>query len=153
MVTTLRGKRLRAAPVSKDKVLEWVSAALFVTQLVHLTWMTTYVVPVHLGHRPLWSPPSAPLALADYLELPAIAATSILYIRTRQWRMLLLVDVQLFHIYWITDSIILSHASLNPVLAWAAILVDYLELPVIVDTIRRALRGLRLPEPAADGRR
>jgi hypothetical protein len=148
MVTTLRRKQQRAASIDKDKLLEWLSAALFVTQLVHLTWMTTYVVPVHLGHRPLWSPPSAPLALADYLELPAIAATSILYIRTKQWRMLLLVDVQLFHIWWITDAVILSHATLNPVLAWAAILVDYLELPVIVDTIRRALSGLRLPRAA-----
>ena len=56
-----------------------------------------------------------------YLLRSWLAATSILYIRTKQWRMLLLVDVQLFHIYWITDAIILSHASLNPVLAWAAI--------------------------------
>src|ERR671914_22550 len=86
MATTLWRKRLRAAMVDKDKLLEWLSAGLFLTQLVHLTWMTTYVVPVHLGSHPLWSPPAAPLALADYLELPAIAAASILYIRTRQWR-------------------------------------------------------------------
>jgi hypothetical protein len=134
--------------MTKDKLLERLSAVLFVTQLVHLTWMTTYVIPVHLGYHPLWSPPAAPLALADYLELPAIATTSILYIRTRQWRMLFLVDVQLFHIYWITDEIILSHGILNPLLAWAAILVDYLELPVIFDTIRRAIRSLGPVEPA-----
>jgi hypothetical protein len=138
---------------NKDNLLEWLSAGLFLTQLVHLTWMTTYAVPVHLGHHPLWSPPAAPLAMADYLELPAIAAASILYIRTRQWRMLLLVDVQLLHIYWITDAIILSRAGLNPVLAWGAILVDYLELPVIVDTIRRAVGGLRLPQPVASDHR
>jgi hypothetical protein len=138
--------------MTKDKLLERLSAVLFVTQLIHLTWMTTYVVPVHLGFHPIWSPASAPLALADYLELPAIVTTSILYIRTRQWRMLFLVDVQLFHIYWITDEIILSHSTLNPILAWAAILVDYLELPVIFDTIRRALRGLASPEPATSER-
>jgi hypothetical protein len=126
--------------VTKDKLLERLSAVLFLTQLIHLTWMTTYVVPVHLGDHPIWSPPAAPLALADYLEIPAIVTTSILYLRTRQWRMLLLVDVQLLHIWWITDEIILSHAGLNPFLAWGAILIDYLELPVIVDTIRRALR-------------
>ena len=135
--------------MTKDKLLERLSAVLFVTQLIHLTWMTTYVVPVHLGYHPIWSPPTAPLALADYLELPAILTTSILYIRTRQWRMLFLVDVQLFHIYWITDEIILSHTTLNPILAWAAILVDYLELPVIFDTIRRALRGLASVQPTA----
>jgi hypothetical protein len=34
------------------------------------------------------------------------------------------------------------------VLAWIAILIDYLELPVIVDTIRRAARGfLKQPAP------
>lgn len=134
--------------MSKDKLLERLSAVLFLTQLIHLTWMTTYVVPVHLGYHPIWSPPPAPVALADYLELPAIVTTSILYIRTRQWRMLFLVDVQLFHIYWITDEIILSQSTLNPFLAWAAILVDYLELPVVVDTIRRALRGLESREVA-----
>ena len=134
--------------MNKDKLLERLSAVLFLTQLIHLTWMTTYVVPVHMGFHPIWNPPSAPLALADYLELPAILTTSILYIRTRQWKLLFLVDGQLFHIYWITDEIILSRSTLNPVLAWAAIMVDYLELPVIFDTIRRALRGLVRTEPA-----
>jgi hypothetical protein len=62
--------------------------------------------------------------------------------------MLLLVDVQLFHIFWITDEMILERNTLDPVLAWVAIAIDYLELPVIVDTIRRALRGLRRSEPA-----
>jgi hypothetical protein len=128
--------------MNKDTLLERLAAALFVTQLIHLMWMTTYVIPIHLGNDPIWSPPAAPLAIADYLELPAIVTTSLLYIRTRQWRMLFLVDVQLFHIFWITDEIILSRSTLSPLLAWAAVLVDYLELPVIVDTLRRALRGL-----------
>jgi hypothetical protein len=135
--------------MNKRKVLERLAAALFVTQLIHLLWMTTYVIPVHLGHQPLWSPPAAPLAIADWFEIPAIVTTSILYVRTRQWRMLFLVNVQLFHIFWITDEIILSRGTLNPALAWVAILVDYLELPVIVDTIRRALRGLGEPKRPA----
>jgi hypothetical protein len=136
---------------TKDRLLERLSALLFVTQLVHLVWMTTYVIPLHLGFHPLWSPPAAPLAIADYFELPAIITTSLLYIRTRQWRLLLLVDVQLLHIYWITDEIILTRSTLSPLLAWGAILIDYLELPVIFDTIRRALGGAAEREAATTG--
>jgi hypothetical protein len=125
---------------SKARVLEALSAALFLTQIVHLIWMSTYVVPIHLGRTSLWSPPQAPLALADYLELPAILATSLLYTRTRNFRMLLLVNLQLFHIFWITDEFILDRGSLNPVLAWIAIGIDYLEVPVIIDTLARVVR-------------
>jgi hypothetical protein len=135
-------------PTSKDLWLERLSAVLFFTQIVHLIWMTTYVIPIQLGSSPIWSPPEAPLALADYLELPAIIATSVLYIRTKNWKMLFLVNVQLFHIFWITDEFVLDRGTLVPVLAWIAILIDYLELPVIVDTIRRAARGfLKQPAP------
>ncbi|HEX2053216.1 MAG TPA: hypothetical protein VHJ78_05735 [Actinomycetota bacterium] len=126
---------------TRDKWLERLSAVLFFTQIVHLVWMTTYVIPLQLGSSPIWSPPEAPLALADYLELPAIIATSALYIRTRNWTMLLLVNVQLFHIFWITDEFVLERGTLNPIAAWIAILIDYLELPVIIDTIRRAVIG------------
>lgn len=136
-------------PTSKDLWLERLSAVLFVTQIVHLIWMTTYVIPIQLGSSPIWSPPEAPLALADYLELPAIIATSVLYIRTKNWKMLFLVNVQLFHIFWITDEFVLDRGTLVPVLAWIAILIDYLELPVIVDTIRRAVRGF-MKQPAVE---
>jgi hypothetical protein len=136
-------------PSSKDLWLERLSAILFITQIVHLIWMTTYVVPLQLGSSPLWSPPEAPLALADYLELPAIVATSILYVRTKNWKMLFLVNVQLFHIFWITDEFVLDRGTLVPVLAWIAILIDYLELPVIFDTVRRAVRGL-VKRPATE---
>ena len=136
---------------SNDKWLERLSAVLFFTQIAHLVWMTTYVIPLQIGASPLWEPPEAPLALADYLELPAIIATSVLYIRTRNWKMLFLVNVQLFHIFWITDEFVLDRGTLNPVAAWIAIFIDYLELPVIVDTIRRAARGyFASPAPAAD---
>ena len=122
-----------------EPYLEGLSALLFLTQIVHLVWMTTYVVPVKIWGISLWSPPEAPLAFADYLELPAIFTASILYLRTRDWKMLFLVNVQLLHIYWITDEIILNRNTLYPILAWAAIMIDYLEIPVIIDTSRRFL--------------
>ncbi len=136
-------------PTSRDLWLERLSALLFFTQIIHLIWMTTYVIPIQLGSSPIWSPPEAPLALADYLELPAIIATSVLYSRTKNWKMLFLVNVQLFHIFWITDEFVLDRGTLVPVLAWIAILIDYLELPVIIDTIRRAVRGFT-KQPAAE---
>jgi hypothetical protein len=137
---------------SRQRFLEVLSAALFLTQLIHLTWMSTYVVPIRLWGTSLWSPPSTPLALADYLELPAIVATSLLYIRTRNWKMLVLVNLQLFHLFWITDEFVLERGSLNPLLAWVAITIDYLELPVIFDTLGRAIRstvGRRESVPAS----
>lgn len=122
-----------------ERFLEALAALLFLTQVVHLVWMSTNVVPVRIWGYALWSPPEAPLALADYLELPAIFATSLLYIRRRNWLLLFLVGVQLLHIYWITDEIILNRRTLNPIIAWAAVLIDYLEVPVIIDTTRRVV--------------
>lgn len=137
----MESKAQQAPPESEDKLLERFSAALFITQLVHLTWMTTYVIPIQLGNPPWWSPPEAPLALADYLEIPAIVSATVLYLRTKNWRMLFLVNIQLFHIFWITDEFVLERGTLNPVMAWIAIFIDYLELPVIFDTIKRSVKG------------
>lgn len=128
-------------PESRDKLLERFSALLFLTQIVHLIWMTTYVIPIQLGMAPWWSPPETPLALADYLEIPAIVSATVLYLRTKDWKMLLLVNVQLFHIFWITDEFVLERGTLNPLMAWTAIFIDYLELPVIYDTIKRSIKG------------
>lgn len=126
---------------SPDKLLERFSALLFLTQIVHLVWMSTYVIPIQMGSAPWWSPPETPLALADYLEIPAIISATLLYVRTKDWKMLLLVNVQLLHIFWITDEFVLERGILNPVLAWTAILIDYLELPVIYDTIKRSVKS------------
>ena len=58
----------------------------------------------------------------------------------------LLLAVQIFHIFWITDEVVYetffgpSTAVQLPYLAaWAAILVDYLELPVIADLFYRTI--------------
>ncbi len=54
------------------KKLERLSGVLFFIQIVHLVWMGTYVIPIQLGNPPVWSPPTLPLVVADYLEIPAI---------------------------------------------------------------------------------
>jgi hypothetical protein len=134
------GSAPRASEPATQPFLEALSALFFLTQVVHLVWMSTYVIPTKLWGSAWWSPPEAPLALADYLELPAIFTTTVLYLRTRNWRMLFLVNIQLLHIFWITDEIILNRNTLNPVLAWMAVMIDYLEIPVIVDTTRKFVR-------------
>ncbi|MDP4000445.1 MAG: hypothetical protein Q8Q11_03425 [bacterium] len=137
-----------------------VSALLFLTQLVHLYWLSAHVV----AHRlvgasywlldPFWS---AALSAADYLEIPAIITTSILYVvilrRKFSWKRLLIligINLQWLHMYWITDEIVLSSLGLGEAgttmpawLAWIAIGIDYLELPAIFDTTREAIREFR----------
>jgi hypothetical protein len=56
---------------------------------------------------------------------------------------------QWLHIFWITDQYVSNElagraavSSLPAWLAWVAILIDYLELPVIYDTFRRAAAAL-----------
>jgi len=75
--------------------------------------------------------------------------------RGLSWKPLLLLlflNSQWLHIFWITDEYVAGELSagsaLPPFLAWVAILIDYLELPVIFDTLKRlatAVRQRRLP--------
>lgn len=137
-----------------------VAAGLFAIQLVHLYWLSANVVAAEaLGTSffdpsPFWE---TLIALADYLEIPAIAATSVLYInefrKSRSIKplwFLFFINSQWLHIYWITDEVVLENltgsarGTLLPVwLAWLAIVIDYLELPVIFDTMRRFITGKR----------
>lgn len=110
------------------------------------------------------------IIIVDYAEIPAILSTSVVYIneirtRTRTSNLayhipwlrpvvfLLLINSQWLHLFWITDEFIVSRFvthGLNsatttylPVwLAWIAIFIDYLELPVIFDTVRKTLRSV-----------
>jgi len=55
------------------------------------------------------------------------------------------------HLFWITDEFVIEQfarmgerATLLPLwLAWLAIAIDYLELPVIYDTIRNFSKSLK----------
>jgi len=78
--------------------------------------------------------------------------TSLIYYRSfrkkankKDFLYLVLLNLQWFHIFWITDEVVLETfnppgfiVNWNVGLAWIAIMVDYLELPVIVETLRRA---------------
>ncbi|TSC58435.1 MAG: Uncharacterized protein Greene041619_659 [Candidatus Peregrinibacteria bacterium Greene0416_19] len=134
-----------------------VAAALFALQLVHLTWLTLdVVVPRLLDWHPFAPPPYWELLIVavDYTEIPAIIGTSLVYLydlrRSFHWKgiaFLLFLNIQWLHLFWITDEFVVNAFEGNPGtvlplwLAWVAIVIDYLELPVIVDTFRRVVRG------------
>jgi hypothetical protein len=133
-----------------------LTAGLFLLQLVHLFWLTTHAVWHRLFGYSLFNPGEIYeliIIFVDYTEIPALLATSLLYVNElrKQWYWknfwyLLLINSQWLHLFWITDEFVIEqfmgHSTvILPVwLAWVAILIDYLELPVIYDTIKKFLR-------------
>lgn len=162
-----------------------IATILFSWQLVHLVWLTTDVVFVHLlGTRPILTSSVAQLllALVDYTEIPALITTSLVYInqlrkisppttlrkspstntrstsevvpttshnRGRAIRNLILLNSQWFHLFWITDEFVVGHFAqghtslLTGWVAYLAIFIDYLELPVMAETLKHFWAGLR----------
>jgi hypothetical protein len=133
-----------------------ISAALFTTQIVHLIWLTGNAVTPRLFDFQFFNVDGAAqilIAVVDYLEIPAIVSTSLLYILDLRkgivWKSLLMlffINSQWLHLFWITDEVVVATltnaAQTWPVwLAWVAILIDYLELPVIYDTLRQFFSG------------
>lgn len=138
-----------------------LTALLFLLQLVHLYWMTTNVVFFRAFGHAFWDPSpfwNTFIALVDYTEIPAIITSSIFYIyqyrrgEVSHWRSILflvLINSQWLHLFWITDEIIYAQftgtaAITIPVwLSWIAIFIDYLEIPVMIDTVVKSINLLR----------
>jgi len=143
------------------KVIAPLTALLFLLQLVHLYWMTTNIVFFRLFGHPFWDPNkfwNTIIALVDYTEIPAIISSSIFYIHQyktefgMKWRsifFLFLINSQWIHLFWITDEVIYAQIAgtaafiIPSWLSWPAIMIDYLELPVMYDTIKKAILSLR----------
>ncbi len=145
-----------------------VASGLFVLQVIHLVW---------LGGQPLWTKVfGEPLftlhgaaqwaiVLVDYTEIPALLSVSLVYVhelrRGFAWRpivFLALLNSQWLHLFWITDEFVVTtnqsqDTSLPAWLAYVAILIDYLELPVMADTIRKAVVSVRSDGARSLGRR
>jgi hypothetical protein len=136
-----------------------IAAFLFVLQVVHLYWLTTDVVVARLTGES-WFSPSGPLRffilVVDYTEIPALISVSLIYINELRkgwnWKsvlFLLFLNSQWLHIFWITDEFVVQEFSGMPgvglpvALAWVAIGIDYLELPVIVDTFKKFVVAVR----------
>lgn len=134
-----------------------IAATLFALQIVHLVWLGGEVVAERAFGDPLFhigGPAKYLLVLVDWTEIPAIVSVTVVYLyelRQRfRWRtvgLLGVLNVQYLHIFWITDSLVVrdtaQSSALPNWLAWVAIMIDYLELPVIFDTSRRVIRALR----------
>lgn len=137
-----------------------IAALLFTLQLVHLYWLTADVVAQRLVGESYFSPDGAfyyAILIIDYTELPALVSVSLIYINELRkgwsWKaflFLLFLNSQWLHIFWITDEFIVSEfsgdtsgSSLPGWLAWLAILIDYFELPVIYDTLKKFIISIR----------
>lgn len=138
-----------------------LAAGLFLLQIFHLFWLFGEVVTAKLFGAPLFSLhglPKAVIILIDYTEIPALLSTSLIYINELRkkfnWKSLLyllFLNSQWLHLFWITDEFVLealihNEKILLPLwLAWVAILIDFLELPVIYDTIKKFLKSYFSP--------
>lgn len=137
-----------------------IAAFLFLIQLIHLYWLTTDVVLYDLigqkffGLSGVWE---TVILVVDYTEIPALITTSLVYLNALRKKFtlksilyLVFLNSQWLHIFWITDEFVLEHItqhSQNTVLpiwlAWLAISIDYLELPVIYDTFAKLLEAFK----------
>ncbi len=137
-----------------------ISAGLFTIQLIHLYWLTTVVVFLKLFGRSFFNPSptfETVMTFVDYTEIPAIIATSVLYINEMRIRFnfksllfLVFLNSQWLHMFWITDEFVIQKFSggtagidLPTWFAWTAIMIDYLELPVIYDTLKKFFTPLK----------
>lgn len=124
-----------------------LATVLFSLQILHLFWLLTHVIFIRVGFGDLFAPFSflnLPLILIDYTEIPALITTSLVYIneirlknKFKPWLYLFLLNVQWIHILWITDEFLLENIYFTGILWWLAVLIDYMELPVIIDTTKR----------------
>lgn len=131
-------------------------------QLVHLYWLTADVVIRRItGDSAVALQQSGPLLLffvaIDYIEIPALIAGLTYYSLSlykhqkgsaKNALLLAMLAVQVFHIFWLTDEVAYDiffgdgspangAVKIPYYAAWIAILIDYLELPVIADLFYR----------------
>jgi hypothetical protein len=127
-------------------------------QVLHLYWLTADVVLKMIAGDSYFglSYSLLPLfVLVDYIEIPALISGITFYSfslmkNTRANRdvvvntiFLSLLVAQIIHIFWITDEVVYESffggdlVTFPIYLAWVAILIDYLEIPVMVDLFRR----------------
>ena len=134
-----------------------VAFVLISLQLVHLYWLTADVVVKRItgeGGLNIGGPLLVFFIVIDYIEIPALVAGLTYYALNIYKRekagkntlLLVLLAVQVFHIFWITDEVVYdtffgspSAVDIPYYAAWIAILIDYLELPVIADLFYRTI--------------
>lgn len=135
------------------------ATSIFLLQIVHLYWLTVHVVSHRLIGVSLWDPSDILqylIVFVDYTEIPAIVLTSAVYIgdlrKKFHWKSILyliLLNSQWLHLFWITDEYVVQEFTGATIVAlplwllWGAIIIDYLEIPVMIDTGRRSFSIIR----------
>ena len=130
-----------------------LAAGLFLLQIIHLVWLFSEVIWAKLFGASLFTlhgMPKVLMVLVDYTEIPAILGISLVYINEmrKKWSLktamyFALINLQWLHLFWITDEFVVdafikgATITLPAWLAWAAILIDSLEVPVVYDTVKR----------------
>jgi hypothetical protein len=144
-----------------------IAFVLISLQLIHLYWLTADVVVKRItGNSAFGLTQSHPLFMffivIDYIEIPGLVAGMTYYALSiyrqetgaiKNTLLLAMLVVQVFHIFWITDEVVYSTffesssaVEIPYYAAWVAILIDYLELPVIGDLFYRTfVKGERKP--------
>lgn len=137
-----------------------LAAFLFTLQLIHLYWLSADVVATRLINQSYFSLSGIWylfILVVDYTEIPALITTSLVYInelnKKFNWKsvlFLIFLNTQWIHIFWITDEFVIDQfigtnpSTILPLwLAWVAIVIDYLELPVIFDTIKKLILAIK----------
>lgn len=132
---------------------------LFALQVVHLYWLAADVIAGRILGYSFFDPSAFwqyLIIVVDYTEIPALISTSVLYIYELQkkfsWKavlFLIFLNTQWLHLFWITDEFVVNQFAGRPStvlptwLAWVAIMIDYLEVPVIIDTVAKFVRELK----------
>lgn len=135
-----------------------IALVLFLIQILHLLWLTGEVVWAHVFGAPLfifsgiWE---TVIVLVDYTEIPALLSVSVVYINElrKGWDFksalyLVFLNSQWLHIFWISDeyveTVFNNPGTILPLwLAWLAIAIDYLEVPVMLDTFKKFFKAMR----------
>ena len=128
-----------------------VTTALFLLQLFHLYWLFTDVILKRLTGQSYFAfPPQGLLiyVMIDYFEIPTHLSAMVLYfyefrqgVRMKSLFFFVLLQLHWIHLLWITDDVVVNTIANHPLLAWGsvaawiAILIDYLEVPIIVDRL------------------
>ncbi len=135
-----------------------VALFLFLLQIVHLVWLSGEVVWMHLTGAPLFTFTGIwdkVIVLVDYTEVPALLSVSLVYIHElrKGWDFksalyLVFLNSQWLHIFWITDEFVVTAfngaGTVLPLwLASVAIAIDYLEVPVMVDTFKKFFAAVK----------
>lgn len=127
-------------------------------QILHLYWLTADVVLQRISGQSYLGLPKELLPLfivVDYIEIPALVSGITFYLFSifkgepnprKDVIFLILLGIQVVHIFWITDEIVYESLLGNDLitiplyLSWIAILIDYLEIPVMIDLFHKTFK-------------